>query len=318
MQSKIVYTLIKKVCEYRVMNYKETPLEKKYNNYNEYKNNNRKLFVNYEQIKSKERVNNHGEVLTPEWLVKDMLDLLPRSVSQIESRYLETSVGEGAFLVEILYRKLNLVFTTFNENLEREFFTVVALCNIYGLELLRDNVEITKTRLEMVIKDFFIDKYNIEVSENFFDVIKKILDINIINMDSMRFKVPMFDENNKILLDSNGEIVYNNELALISEWEFDYENKKVKRIEYYYKDVVNEQRKEYIIKQKKKESIKSSTKVNIWGDVIEKNEEPLYQDKQMSFFECAITNSENELNKTDNISLKPVRIFESVNYLCIK
>ncbi len=169
MQSKIVYTLIKKVCEYRVMNYKETPLEKKYNNYNEYKNNNRKLFVNYEQIKSKERVNNHGEVLTPEWLVKDMLDLLPRSVSQIESRYLETSVGEGAFLVEILYRKLNLVFTTFNENLEREFFTVVALCNIYGLELLRDNVEITKTRLEMVIKDFFIDKYNIEVSENFFD-----------------------------------------------------------------------------------------------------------------------------------------------------
>lgn len=28
MQSKIVYTLIKKVCEYRVMNYKETPLEK--------------------------------------------------------------------------------------------------------------------------------------------------------------------------------------------------------------------------------------------------------------------------------------------------
>ena len=318
MQSKIVYTLIKKVCEYRVMNYKEKPIEKKYNNYNEYKNNNRKLFVNYEQIKSKERVNNHGEVLTPEWLVKDMLDLLPRSVSKIESRYLETSVGEGAFLVEILYRKLNLVFTTFNENLEREFFTVVALSNIYGLELLRDNVEITKTRLEMVIKDFFIDKYNIEVSENFFDVIKKILDINIINMDSMKFKVPMFDENNKILLDSNGEIVYNNELALISEWEFDYENKKVKRIEYYYKDVVNEQRKEYIIKQKKKESIKSSTKVNIWGDVIEKNEEPLYQDKQMSFFECAITNSEKEINKTDNISLKPVRIFESVNYLCIK
>ena len=267
MQSKIVYTLIKKVCEYRVMNYKETPLEKKYNNYNEYKNNNRKLFVNYEQIKSKERVNNHGEVLTPEWLVKDMLDLLPRSVSQIESRYLETSVGEGAFLVEILYRKLNLVFTTFNENLEREFFTVVALCNIYGLELLRDNVEITKTRLEMVIKDFFIDKYNIEVSENFFDVIKKILDINIINMDSMKFKVPMFDENNKILLDSNGEIVYNNELALISEWEFDYENKKVKRIEYYYKDVVNEQRKEYIIKQKKKNQLNQVLKL-IYGEML--------------------------------------------------
>src|SRR5699024_5085927 len=117
---------------------------------------------------------------------------------------------------EILYRKLNLVFMTFNENLDREFFTVVALCNIYGLELLRDNVEITKMRLEMVIKDFFIDKYNIEVSENFFNIIKKILDINIINMDSMKFKAPIFDENNKIVLDSKGEIIYNNELALIS------------------------------------------------------------------------------------------------------
>lgn len=274
--------------------------------------------MTYEQIKSRERVNNHGEVLTPEWLVKDMLDLLPKAVSKIESRYLETSVGEGAFLVEILYRKLNLVFMTFNENLDREFFTVVALCNIYGLELLRDNVEITKMRLEMVIKDFFIDKYNIEVSENFFNIIKKILDINIINMDSMKFKAPIFDENNKIVLDSKGEIIYNNELALISEWEFDYDNKEVKRKEYYYKDIVNEQRKKYLIKQKKKEAIKSSTKVNIWGDIIKKKEEQLYQDKQMSFFECAITKSENELNETDDLSLKPVRIFESVNYLLIR
>lgn len=282
------------------------------------KNNNRELLMTYEQIKSRERVNNHGEVLTPEWLVKDMLDLLPKAVSKIESRYLETSVGEGAFLVEILYRKLNLVFMTFNENLDREFFTVVALCNIYGLELLRDNVEITKMRLEMVIKDFFIDKYNIEVSENFFNIIKKILDINIINMDSMKFKAPIFDENNKIVLDSKGEIIYNNELALISEWEFDYDNKEVKRKEYYYKDIVNEQRKKYLIKQKKKEAIKSSTKVNIWGDIIKKKEEQLYQDKQMSFFECAITKSENELNETDDLSLKPVRIFESVNYLLIR
>lgn len=301
------------------MNYKKTLLEEKYNNYNQYKkNNNRELLMTYEQIKSRERVNNHGEVLTPEWLVKDMLDLLPKAVSKIESRYLETSVGEGAFLVEILYRKLNLVFMTFNENLDREFFTVVALCNIYGLELLRDNVEITKMRLEMVIKDFFIDKYNIEVSENFFNIIKKILDINIINMDSMKFKAPIFDENNKIVLDSKGEIIYNNELALISEWEFDYDNKEVKRKEYYYKDIVNEQRKKYLIKQKKKEAIKSSTKVNIWGDIIKKKEEQLYQDKQMSFFECAITKSENELNETDDLSLKPVRIFESVNYLLIR
>lgn len=73
------------------------------NNYKLEKYDNTILLRNFEQIKSKERVNNHGEVLTPDWLVKDMLDLLPKSVSNIEARYLETSAGEGAFLVEIRY-----------------------------------------------------------------------------------------------------------------------------------------------------------------------------------------------------------------------
>lgn len=301
------------------MNHKEVTIKNNYNNYNQDKNDNRGVLVTYEQIKSKERVNNHGEVLTPEWLVKDMLDLLPKSVSQIESRYLETSAGEGAFLVEILHRKLNLVFMTFYEKLDREFFTLVALCNIYGLELLKDNIEVTKMRLEMVIKDFFINKYNMTTSKKFFDIVKKILDINIINMDSMKFRAPIFDDDNQIVLDKKGEIVYNNELALISEWEFNYEKKEVKRIEYYYKDVVNEQRKEYLIKQKEKEAMKLSTKVNIWGEVIEKKEDQPCQNSQLSFFECAISNSDNESNikdeNIDNISLKPVRVFESVNYL---
>ena len=61
-----------------------------------------------------------------------------------------------------------------------------------------NNSKVIKNVRKMI--DYFLKEYGL------------YLDINIINMDSMKFKVPMFDENNKILLDSNGEIVYNNHL----------------------------------------------------------------------------------------------------------
>ena len=212
------------------MNYNENISE---NNYYDQCN------INNLQIKSKDRVNNHGEVLTPEWLVKDMLDLLPKSVSKIDSRYLETSAGEGIFLIEVLRRKLVTIFNMYNGISDREYYTIVALCNIYGIELLKDNVEIARMRLEMLIKDFFINKNNMIASDSFFDIVKMILDINIINMDSMKFKEPVFDENNEIMMNDNGEFIYKNYPSRISEWEFDNEKKEVNRIEYYYEDVVN-------------------------------------------------------------------------------
>ena len=88
---------------------------------------------NYEQIKSKEIVNNHGEVLTPQWLANDMLDLLLKSVSKISSRYMETSAGEGIFLIEILRRKLTTIFKLYSELSDIEYNTIIGICNICGL-----------------------------------------------------------------------------------------------------------------------------------------------------------------------------------------
>ncbi|MDK2585014.1 hypothetical protein QOZ83_04005 [Romboutsia sedimentorum] len=304
------------------MNYKEVSIK---NNCNYYQDevNNIDSYVNYEQIKSKERVNNHGEVLTPEWLVKDMLDLLPKSVSKIDSRYIETAAGEGAFLLEILRRKLTTVFSMYQKISDREFYTIVALCNIYGLELLKDNVEVTRTRLEMLVRDYFINQNNMSTKVIFFDIIKMILDINIINIDSMMFKAPIFDDNHHIIRDDNGEFIYKNELARISEWEFDYEKKEVKRIEYYYEDVVNKQREEYLVKNKEQLLMKKSNDVNLYEDDDDKTEETLEEVEQISFFVSSSTNIEieseiepNEKYKNiDKIVLKPVRVIESVNYL---
>ena len=40
-------------------------------------------------VKSKQRVADHGEVFTPEWMVEAMLDLVKGETERIDSRFLE-------------------------------------------------------------------------------------------------------------------------------------------------------------------------------------------------------------------------------------
>lgn len=90
--------------------------------------------------KSKERVSKLGEVFTPEWLVKDMCDMLPDDAwNDVSNTFLEPSCGTGNFLVEILRRKLNICKDT------DDCFT--ALRSIYGVDLMPDNIEESKQRM---------------------------------------------------------------------------------------------------------------------------------------------------------------------------
>ncbi len=61
------------------------------------------------QVISKQRVSDHGEVLTGEREVNAMLDLVKQETERIESRFLEPACGTGNFLAEILERKLRIV-----------------------------------------------------------------------------------------------------------------------------------------------------------------------------------------------------------------
>ena len=57
---------------------------------------------NAKQVKSRERVQQHGEVFTNEREVNAMLDLVKHETERIDSRFLEPACGDGNFLAEIL------------------------------------------------------------------------------------------------------------------------------------------------------------------------------------------------------------------------
>ena len=50
------------------------------------------------QVKSKQRVEEHGEVFTNEREVNDMLDMVKQETERIDSRFLEPACGDGNFL----------------------------------------------------------------------------------------------------------------------------------------------------------------------------------------------------------------------------
>ena len=58
------------------------------------------------QIRTRQRVADHGEVLTAEREVNAMLDLVKQETERVDSRFLEPACGDGNFLAEVLSRKL--------------------------------------------------------------------------------------------------------------------------------------------------------------------------------------------------------------------
>lgn len=106
------------------------------------------------QIKSKARVAAHGEVFTAEREVNAMLDLVKPETERIDSRFLEPACGEGAFLAEILRRKLSVALRESRIPRRKsislpdyEKKAVIAACSIYGVDILQDNVEICRGRM---------------------------------------------------------------------------------------------------------------------------------------------------------------------------
>ena len=67
--------------------------------------------MNEKIIKSKQRVQKHGEVFTPSWMVQKMLDTpgIKEATEDIYKTFLEPSAGDGNFLEAILERKLSAV-----------------------------------------------------------------------------------------------------------------------------------------------------------------------------------------------------------------
>lgn len=100
------------------------------------------------QVKSKQRVVEHGEVFTNEREVRAMCDMVSQECNRIDSRFLEPACGNGNFLAEILRRKLVVVKNRYKKSADDyEKYSVIAVTSIYGVELLSDNAQECRQRL---------------------------------------------------------------------------------------------------------------------------------------------------------------------------
>lgn len=142
--------------------------------------------ISEKQIKSIERVRNHGEVLTAKREVDAMLDLVKNESERIDSRFLEPACGNGNFLVAILERKLKTVNTRYRgKKVDFEVNLLSALSSIYGIDLLEDNVEQAIERMLEIACQSYKDGLHTYPDEDFKKIMKFILSKNILQGDSL-------------------------------------------------------------------------------------------------------------------------------------
>lgn len=106
------------------------------------------------QVKSRARVQDHGEVFTKEREVNAMLDMVKQETERIDSRFLEPACGDGNFLSEVLRRKLSVVRSRYRRSLfEYEKYAFVAVGSIYGVDILEDNTQECRDRLFSIVEE---------------------------------------------------------------------------------------------------------------------------------------------------------------------
>ena len=142
------------------------------------------------QIKSKQRVKDHGEVFTQKREVNAMLDLVKNETERIESRFLEPACGNGNFLVPILKRKLAIVKKKYGSSQnEFERMALLAVSSIYGVELLKDNIVACIERLYNIFNGAYAKLYKGNCKDSFRTSIRFILERNILQGDALTLKI---------------------------------------------------------------------------------------------------------------------------------
>jgi hypothetical protein len=134
-------------------------------------------------VKSRERVADHGEVFTPEWLVEAMLGQVKAETERIDSRFLEPACGSGNFLVKILQRKLTAVESKYAESeFERRNYALLAVMCTYGIELLQDNIAECRENLLKI----FVEYLALHVSDDLIHAASHVLSSNLVHGDAMK------------------------------------------------------------------------------------------------------------------------------------
>ena len=138
------------------------------------------------QVKSADRVREHGEVLTARREVEAMLDLVKNESERIDSRFLEPACGDGNFLVAILERKLKTVASRYkSKKADFEVNLLSALASIYGIDLLEDNVQLAIDRMFEIACSCYKDNLKTQPDDEVQKILRFILQKNILQGDSL-------------------------------------------------------------------------------------------------------------------------------------
>jgi|SRR5699024_4243038 len=204
--------------------------------------------MNERIIKSRSRVQQHGEVFTPKKIVNQMLDTpeIKKACESLTTTFLEPAAGEGAFLVAILERKLNMVSKKYNSDLTQyENFSLLALTTLYGIELLEDNAQTCVMNMYEKYYDFYreqINYHNGRVNQKVLKSAKKIISLNIVNGNFLTRR------------GADGDVI------IFSEWQpinlrKNTKNIRIQRTEYTFDEIYENAEKENgtVLKQRRKE-----------------------------------------------------------------
>ncbi len=180
------------------------------------------------QVKSRERVVEHGEVFTAEREVKAMCDLVDQETQRIDSRFLEPACGDGNFLAEILTRKLNMVTKKYKRSsYDWERNSLLALGSMYGVDIMLDNCEICRDRLFQLWDKEYKKACKKECNEETRDAAKFILARNIVCGNALTL----------MCVDDTGSDT--DEPIVFSEWTFPFNDARIQRKDYTFEELVN-------------------------------------------------------------------------------
>ncbi len=180
------------------------------------------------QVKSKKRVDDHGEVFTAEREVKAMCDLVGDATERIDSRFLEPACGDGNFLAEILTRKLAIVKIRYRRSAyDWERNSLLALGSMYGVDILSDNCSACRKRLFEIWNKEYQAVCKRECNEDTRKAAKFILFRNIICGNALTYRC----------VAENGTDT--REPIIFSEWSFPRNDAFIYRKDYMFEHLIN-------------------------------------------------------------------------------
>ena len=142
-------------------------------------------------MKSKLRVQKHGEVFTPQWVVDKMLSIpgIKEKAEDLFATFLEPSAGEGAFLLTIENMKLQFVLEHYNRD-QWNSYALWTLTSIYGIEFLEDNLLVAQQSMLDLFAAFYEDVHGEPLSEetDLYKSARTIIRANIVQGNTLTRK----------------------------------------------------------------------------------------------------------------------------------